>query len=149
MFVDQCYGGRVNNRLNQPLHNKMHSQGRSGDSGLWRPGWGTKAIGIAVGGLFALFSIGSPDGYSRWGSVLMAAAAVVVPILQFRKFWSLSRFWITASLLAVTQVPLVAAVQPLVERLMAVSLLSFGIVVGLFVIVLILLVCSKSSGASS
>ncbi len=79
----------------------------------------------------------------------MAAAAVVVPILQFRKFWSLSRFWITASLLAVTQVPLVAAVQPLVERLRAVSLLSFGIVDGLFVIVLILLVCSKSSGASS
>ena len=139
----------MNNRLNQPLHDKMHIQGRSSDSGLWRPGWRTKAIGIAVGGLFALFSIESPDGYSRWGSVLMASAAVVVPILQFRKFWSLSRFWITVSLLSIMQVPLVAAAQPLVERLRAVSLLAFGIVDGLFVIALILLVCSKSSGASS
>ncbi len=79
----------------------------------------------------------------------MAAAAVVVPILQFRKFWSLSRFWITVSLLAVMQVPLVAAAQPLVERLRAVSLLAFGVVDGLFVIALILLVCSKSSGSSN
>ena len=138
----------TNNRLSHHGHDETHRQGPPNDSGLWRPGWRTKAIGCTVGGLFALLSIGSPDGYSRWGSILMAAAAVVVPILQFRKFWSQRRFWITVSILAVIQVPLVAAAQPLIERLRAVFLLEFGIIDGLVVIAVILLTCSRSSGES-
>jgi hypothetical protein len=130
-------------------HDGVHRHESADDSGLWRPGWRLKVTGFAVGGLLALLSFGSPNGYSRWGSVLMAGAAIVLPTLQFRKFWSQGRFWVTVSLLAALQIPLVLAVRPLIERLRAVFLLEFVIIDGLFVIAAILFVCSRPSGNAS
>jgi hypothetical protein len=81
-----------------------------------------------------------------WGEpVAMAAAALVVPILlgQFRRLWNQSKFWITVSLLAIVQIPLVIAVRPWIDQHGRASALLFGVVDGLFVIVVIVLVCSK------
>jgi hypothetical protein len=84
-----------------------------------------------------------------WGElVALAAGAVVVPVLlrQFRKFWSMARFWVTVSLLAIAQVPLVIAVRPWVDQHGRGSTLLFVIADIMFVAVVILLVCSESNG---
>jgi hypothetical protein len=86
-----------------------------------------------------------------WGEPsAMAAAAVVVPVLlrQFRRLWNQGKFWITVSLLAIIQIPLVIAVRPWIDRYGRISTLLFGIADGLFVIVMIVLVCSKSDRES-
>jgi hypothetical protein len=77
------------------------------------------------------------------GFVLMSGAALIVPALQFRRLWNEGRFWIAAALLTVIQIPLVIAVRPLVERFRAAFLLAFGIGDGLFVILMIVLLCSS------
>ncbi len=76
----------------------------------------------------------------------MAAAAVAVPVLlrQCRRFWNQGRFWIVVSLLTIAQVPLVIAVRPWIDQHGRSSTLLFGVVDGLFVIFVIVLVCSKS-----
>jgi len=109
---------------------------------LWKPGRRTKMIALVIGGLFALLSIARPDGYGWMGAVLMSGAALVVPVLQFRRLWSVARFWVVTALLIVIQIPLVIAVGPLVERLRAAFLLAFGVADGLFVILMIVLFCS-------
>jgi hypothetical protein len=111
-------------------------------AGLWRPGRRTKMIALVIGGLFALLSIARPDGYGWMGAVLMSGAALILPVLQFRTLWSEARFWVVTALLMVVQIPLVIAVRPLVERLRAAFLLAFGIGDGLFVILMIVLLCS-------
>ena len=112
---------------------------------LWKPGRRTKALALVVGGLFALLSIARPDGYGWMGAVLMSGAALIVPVLQFRRLWNEGRFWIVAGLLMALQIPLVIAVRPLVERFRAAFLLAFGIGDGLFVILMIVLLCSSSN----
>lgn len=119
----------------------MHDQSGSTDSGLWRPGRATKAFACAIGGLVAVISAWRSDEYAYWGLGLMAALALVIPVLQFRKFWSQRKFWIAVSGLVVLQVPLVVAAQPLIERLGAAFPLEFGIADGQFVIIVILLLC--------
>jgi hypothetical protein len=82
-----------------------------------------------------------------WGELAaMAGAAVVVPVLlrQFRSFWSMGRFWATVSLLAIIQVPLVIALRPWIDQHGRSSTLIFGIADGLFVILVIVLVCPGS-----
>ena len=113
------------------------------DTELWNPGRWTKAIACVVGGLFAWLSTRSTHGYGWWGSALMVGMAVAVPILQYRKLWTSIRFWITVSLLAVVQVPLVIVTQPLIEQLGAAFLLILGIVDGIFVIAVIFFVCTS------
>jgi hypothetical protein len=86
-----------------------------------------------------------------WGEPsAMAAAAVVVPVLlrRFRRLWNQGKFWITVSLLAIIQIPLVTAGRPWIDRYSRISTLLCGIADGLFVIVMIVLVCSKSDGES-
>jgi len=75
----------------------------------------------------------------------MATLAMVIPILQFRKFWSQRQFWIAVSILTALQLPLVGTAQHLLEHLGATFLLGFGIADGIFVIVVIWLLCSRSS----
>ena len=84
-----------------------------------------------------------------WGELTtMAAAAVVVPVFlrQFRRFWSMGRFWVTVSLLAIAQVPLVIAVRPWVDQHGRGSTLLFVLADVMFVGGVILLVCSESNG---
>jgi hypothetical protein len=75
-----------------------------------------------------------------WGlPILMAAAALFVPVflLQFRKLWDLHWFWTTGLLLGAMQVPLVIAARRLLAHSRAPSMLAFGIIDGLLVIVVI------------
>ena len=76
----------------------------------------------------------------------MAAVAVVVPLLLFRRFWNQTWFWITAVLLGVIQVPVVVAVRPLIDQARSFYMLTFVMIDGLIVIAVICLVCPKSNG---
>jgi hypothetical protein len=107
--------------------------------------WPVKAILFAVVGLIAIFS----HAMNGWGEpVAMAVAALILPVFlrQFRKFWSQRRFWITVSLLAVIQVPLVIAVRLPIQQAGRLYSLEFGIIDVLFVGFVIIFVCSRSSG---
>lgn len=72
----------------------------------------------------------------------MATIALVIPILQYRKLWNQGRFWMTVTLMAILQIPLISAVQPLVEHYRAIFLLAFGIGDGLLVLFVITSICS-------
>ena len=107
--------------------------------------WPVKVVLFAVVGLLGFFG----DATNGWGEpVAMALVAIAIPVslLQFRKFWSQSRFWITVSLLAAIQVPLVVAVRSMRGLAKPLYMLEFVIGDVMFVGVVILLVCSKSSG---
>jgi uncharacterized membrane protein YebE (DUF533 family) len=96
--------------LNQQGRTSHRTQSK--DLHKWHPGWRTKAIAAAAGGVMAVLSFGSPHGYAWGGSILSAGAALIVPAIAYRRFWNQGRFWITSALLAVLQVPLVFAMQP-------------------------------------
>jgi len=117
------------------------SSGQSSPVGLWKPGPWTKALAVVIGGLFGILSAAGRSGYGWAGAVLMAAAAVAIPTLQFRVWWKKGRFWATVALLTIAQVPLVNAVHQLADRLRSAFLLAFGVVDGLCVIAVILYVC--------
>ncbi len=110
---------------------------------LWRPGRLTKLAAFVIGGLFALLSITRPDGYGWMGSVLMSGTALIIPTLQFRTLWNQTRFWIVVAVLTAIQVPLVVTVRPLVEQYRALFLVAFGVGDGLFVILMIAILCSS------
>jgi len=67
----------------------------------------------------------------------MAAAALIVPVLLYRKFWGQGWFWITAALLGLIQAPLVLAVRPLMLQARSFYMLAFVMVDGMFVIAVI------------
>ena len=79
----------------------------------------------------------------------MAAVAVLVPILLFRRFWKQTWFWTTALVLGLVQVPIVVAVRPLIEQARSFYMLTFVMVDGLLVITVISLVCPRSNGEHS
>jgi hypothetical protein len=84
-----------------------------------------------------------------WGGpIAMAAVALIVPVLMYRKFWNRGWFWITAALLGILQVPLVAAVRPLIEQARSFYTLAFVMIDGLFVVFALSFVCPKSDGRS-
>ena len=108
---------------------------------LWRPGRLTKVIVCIVAGLVALFSVNS-QARNNWAMVvLMAAIALILPTLQFRSLWQRGRFWITVSLLAITQVPLVIIARSHVQQFGSLFVLAFGVGDGIFVIYVIAWVC--------
>ena len=92
----------------------------------------------------ALLSLSSPKGYGLWGAITASAAALVVPILGFRGFWSMRRFWIVSGSLALLQVPLVIVVREMVEQHRFPFMLGFGAVDCVFVITVIYRLCSES-----
>ena len=120
----------------------MRGQHQFTSADLWRPGRASKAIAAIIGAFVMLVSFHWSEGYGWAGGVLMAGAALTIPLLQFRKLWSQGRFWITLLLLAALQAPLIILIRPVFERLRAFSLLAFGIGDGLFVIYSIWFVCS-------
>ena len=120
------------------------SKGSKGwNPGQWNPGWRTKLAAAAIGGTTALLSLGSPRAYGWWGSVASAGAALIVPILAFQSVWKVPRFWLTFACLAVLQVPLVIAFEPLVERYRFGLMLAFGAVDCIFVITVIYYLCVR------
>ncbi len=119
----------------------MERRQYGGAFNLWRPGRRTKALAFVVGGIFAFISFGRPNGYGWVGAILMASAAVAIPMLQFRQLWRSTRFWVVIGLLAVVQVPLITWARVLAEQYRALFLLAFGISDGIFVIAVIASVC--------
>lgn len=126
------------------------SRGTSGDDynrgqarvrrGLSRP---VKALLLSLAVLAGLLD----HALGGWmGPAAMAALAVVVPVLLLQRFWAETWFWVTATLLAVAQIPLVVFVRPLMERARSPYMLGFAVIDGLLIIAVISLVCSRSNG---
>ena len=80
-----------------------------------------------------------------WGrAFVIAAAGIAVPALLFRRFWSLSRFWLTAALAAAAQVPVIVAVTHLTTEPSSLYMLLSMLIDCLFVIALFSLACRKA-----
>ena len=109
----------------------------------WNPGWPTKMAAAMAGGFMALLSLSSPKGYGLWGAITASAGALLVPIVAFRGFWSMRRFWIVAGFLALLQIPLVIVVREMVEQHRFPIMLGFGAVDCVFVIAVIYRLCSE------
>lgn len=104
--------------------------------------WPVKAILIFVALLCGFFE----HALGGWaGPICMALAAVVVPVFLLRKFWNGKWFWITAAALALVQIPLVVKIRPLIEQQGSLTLLTFVMADGLFVIVVLSLVHPTST----
>jgi hypothetical protein len=134
--------GNLSHGNDNLLRGSSHQKGPRGI------GWPVTAILLFLAVLVGVFD----HALGGWGEpVALAAAALVVPILlrQFRKFWNQSRFWITVSLLALIQVPLVIAVRLPMQQGGRFYSLEFVIVDVLFVGFVILFVCSRSRGEDS
>jgi hypothetical protein len=105
--------------------------------------WPVKALLLSLALLAGFFE----HALGGWaGPAAMAAVAVVVPILLFRRFWKQTWFWITAVLLGAIQLPIVVAVRPVIARARSFYMLTFVMIDGLLVIAVITLVCPKSDG---
>jgi len=85
--------------------------------------WRIKGPFLAVAFLLGLF-----DHALHWGGASFAAGtAVVIPIIGFRAYWNRLKFWGTVAAMTVLQVPVVAALRPLVGRSGFPLLFAFGI----------------------
>jgi len=120
-----------------------HTSDESG--GLQRPQRGlnrhVKLLLIFLAVLIGFFE----HALGGWGGpVTMASAAMLVPILLYRRLWNEVRFWIAAALLAAIQVPVVIAVRPVIEHARSFYLLMFVMLDGLFMIVAISFACPDS-----
>ena len=121
----------------------------SDPTGGWNPGWRTKVLALLVGVIIAALSNGRAHGYGWGGAILSAGAALLVPILAYRRLWGRGRFWTTLALLAALQVPLVIAVRPLVEQFRFAFMLMFGAVDCMVVICAVYWVCLRSDGGKN
>ena len=80
-----------------------------------------------------------------WGrTVFSAGIALLVPVIGYRKFWRLARFWITAILVAIAQVPVVMLVQPQVEKTGFMGALMFAASACFLITLAFAWVCSES-----
>jgi hypothetical protein len=119
-------------------HSKIHDSTREK---AWRTvnTWAIKGPFLLIALLLGYF-----DHALHWGRAPLAAGlAIVLPIIGFRDFWNERNFWITASLLAVAQVPLVMALGPLMEKLGFPFMFTFGICDGVLIACAISWVCSE------
>jgi hypothetical protein len=108
--------------------------------------WPVKVLLFALVGVAAVFDESARLG--GWGGIVaMALIALAIPVSlrQFRTYWKQTRFWITVSLLAILQIPAVVTLRPLIGRAGSASLLGFVILDTILVIVVIVLVCSRSN----
>lgn len=77
------------------------------------PTW-AKVVGIPVGLLLGFFS----DSLRGWGLPgAIAGAAIVIPVLKYRRYWHDAWFWMTMLGMSVLQVPLVILARPLMDQL--------------------------------
>ena len=94
--------------------------------------------------LVTMLLLGFFDHALHWGRAPIAAGlAMVLPIIGFRDFWNEGKFWITVSILAVAQVPLVIAISSPMDRLKFPLMFMFGICDGLLVALAISWVCAE------
>jgi hypothetical protein len=124
-------------------HEKGDHDRNSSDKTTRGLSWPVKALLLSLALLTGFFEHALGD----WtGPIAMATVALVVPILLYRRFWGRAWFWITAVLLGTIQVPVVAAVRPLIGQARSFYMLAFVMIDGLFVIAVISLVRPKSDG---
>jgi hypothetical protein len=104
--------------------------------------WPIKGPLLVVALLLGFF-----DHALHWGGAVFAAAiAVVLPIIGFRDFWSEWRFWVTLSVMALFQLPLVVAVRVFVEKPGFPLLYGLTILDCMFVVIGISYVCCNDEG---
>lgn len=96
-------------------------------------------VSVTVIGLL----VGFLDETHRGRVILAATGAWAIPVVIYYDFWTEPRFWITVSLLAAVQVPVVMAVRSSVEQMPLPALLAFGIADCLFIILVISRVIRK------
>ncbi len=102
--------------------------------------WRIKGPILVVALLLGFF-----DHALHWGSLSFAVAiAMVLPVIGFRDFWNVWKFWITVVALAVLQVPLVHVLRPVVEKSGFVFLYGFSILDCTLVAAVIFHVCCKT-----
>ncbi len=83
----------------------------------------TKAVILGLAVLLGMFD----HMLHGWGrTAVVAGISLVAPVIGYRKYWKLGRFWITAVLLLVVQFPLVMLVQRRVESVGVVGALVFA-----------------------
>jgi hypothetical protein len=105
------------------------------------PGRAARAILISLGCLVGLFN----HLLHGWGyAAAPACVALVLPIIGYRKYWRQSRFWITVTLLAVIQPPLVVVLKPVLDQFRFLAMFTFGVVDCVLVTLAISWVCSLS-----
>ena len=95
-------------------------------------GWATRPV------------LGALDQSPYWGrAVLMAAIALIVPVAGFRDLWSEVRFWVTVTVAALFQIPVLMALQPIGQRSGVAFMLGFTIADGLLIIAMIYWACLR------
>lgn len=103
-------------------------------------GIGTKAIILSLALLLGFFD----HVLGGWGQTAFAAAiAVIAPVIGYRKFWRVRKFWIAAGALAVAQLPLVLMLLSYVRALGFTSVLVFALVDCVGVTFVLAFVCSR------
>jgi hypothetical protein len=106
-------------------------------------GWPLKTVILSLAVLIGFFD----HALNGWGgAVLMALAALVIPVILYRRFWQTIWFRITAAALGLLQIPLIFAVKPLIEQSRPFYMLAFVMADGMIVILVILLASPKSNG---
>jgi hypothetical protein len=85
-----------------------------------------------------------------WGyAAAPAAIALIAPVIGYRKFWHLGRFWITAILLTALQIPLVILLRPTVEKFRFIALLSFAVADCVVITLALSWICSQAAADSN
>jgi hypothetical protein len=112
------------------------SRVREASIGRWKRinTWSIKGpvllLACIYGGLSAAFN---------WDAVpLVAAIAIVLPILGFRGLWKETKFWITILLLGLVQIPLVIGMRMWLHKPSVPLLIAFSIGDCFLVILLVL-----------
>jgi hypothetical protein len=127
--------------LNSGTHDKTNRHHRLEErKAKPRLGWDFKVVFFLVAGCLGLFE----HALKGWGeAVVVAFAALIVPIYGCREFWNQFRFWIASAFLAALQVPLAFATRSWLEQGSIRTMLPLAIVDGGFVLFVIFLVCQK------
>ena len=95
------------------------------------PAWILLIIGALLVGFFN-------DALGGWGlPSAIAAGVILLPILQYKRYWRDGWFWLTLAALSLAQVPLIILSRPLMEQFRFGFNLVFG-VADLFLVVLII-----------
>jgi hypothetical protein len=113
-------------------------------TGTPKRGWRKLDWSVKAPVLVAAAVLGALDKSPYWGrSVLMAAMALIVPVAGFRDLWSEVRFWVTVTVAALFQIPVLMALQPIGRRSGVAFMLGFTVADGLLIIAMICWACLR------
>jgi len=111
-------------------------------AGSLKPTWQIKVTAFVIGAVIMSFFVGDPHGYG-WGSAIIASVvAIVIPMMAFRKFWNMTRFWIILIILSALQIRFVIAVHPLIDEYRFIFMLLLASVDLLMVTLVIYWTCA-------